>query len=688
MPGMAEEDGTPAWTLHDPAQNKFFRLGPLEIELLGLPLDQEPAKLAAQASGHIGRPVSPQDVMLFLNFLGRNNLLQAMGDAERKRLMEARRALHPGPFGWLLKNYLSLRIPLMNPDAFLGRTVRFLGWWFDPRLKWAIFALGAVGLLLAMQRWDEFLNTAVDFFTPRGLVLYGIAITLIKILHELGHGYTAKYYGCRVPAMGISIILFWPLLYTDTTDAWRLASRRARVEIDVAGMKAEIAVAALALLAWSLLPEGPLKGLCFLASTTSLFLTFAVNLNPLMRFDGYYLLSDWLGIENMQERATALSRWQWREWLFDLRLPPPEKPSRLLFLYAVAGWFYRLSLTLSIAAFIYAFFFKLLGLALFLYQLWQYIARPVLNEVKGMRPYLALMRQRRRRWLTLALTLSGVGLLVLPWQQELSIPAYVKARQMQPLYAPVAGQIREFSLSDGQQIASGQPLLDIVSTDLQFEIRQVAASNAVLAWQLQMQGLQPPWLQRGAVIEADLRSGRERQLSLERQAARGSIRTEQEGVLRDLLPGLKTGQYVAEGELLGRVVSQSEWEAVAYVTEADLERLRQGAEGRFVAADGSHKVGRLRIAEIEGVALREFDQPYLLSLFGGPVQAKRSQRGALEPLMAYFRVRLTVDFLADSGNEAHPRVIAGHAVIEGEGRSLVARAANALLRLLRREGGA
>jgi len=682
LPVEADKDGTPAWTLHDPAQNRFFRFGPVEIELLSMPLTGAPAEIAARAAARLGRPVAAADVAAFQAFLHRNNLLEASGDADRARLLQARAALKPMWLIWLVRNYLSLRLPLVRPDDFLARTVGYLRWWFAPQVKYAMFALGAVALLLVVQRWDEFLATAVDFLTPRGLVAYAAALIVIKILHELGHAYTAKHHGARVPAMGVAFVIFWPLLYTDTTDAWRLSRRRARVEIDVAGMKAELAVAILALLLWSLLPDGRLRGLCFLASTTSLLLTFTINLNPLMRFDGYYLLSDWLGIENLQERAAALARWRWREFLFALGEPPPEPRSAGMVAYAVAGWIYRTGLTFTIAFFIYTFFFKLLGLLLMTMQLWFYVLRPAWREIASLRTFLPRVLRSGRSWVTFAVLAGLVALLAMPFSRDVSLPAYLQARQSADLYAPLAGQAAGLRLRNGAAVAGGDALLTVASPDMAFERAQLDSAIRMLRWQLEIQGLAPPWLRRSGVIEADLRASLERQRSLQRQDERSRIVAPFDGVLRDVVRDLHDGQWVAEGEYLGRVVAPGDWEGVAFMTEAEAERVRAESRGRFVAADGSHGERAVAVDRIDPVAVHEFDRPYLLSLHGGPLLAKAGPGNVPVPMATYYRIRLSVD---ESDTDDFPRVLTGHVVLPGQERSVFSDAFTAILRILRRE---
>ncbi|UGA40408.1 hypothetical protein JOS77_14430 [Chromobacterium haemolyticum] len=162
--------------------------------------------------------------------------------------------------------------------------------------------------------------------------------------------------------------MMMPVLYTDTNDAWKLNSRRQRLLIGGAGMLAELVLAAWATLLWSFLPDGPLRAGVFLLATTTWLATLAINASPFMRFDGYFLLADYLGLPNLHNRAFALARWQLRKTLLGLDDPVPEHfPAarrRGLILFAWATWLYRLVLFLSIAFLVYHLFFKALGMLL------------------------------------------------------------------------------------------------------------------------------------------------------------------------------------------------------------------------------------------------------------------------------------------------------------------------------------
>ncbi|HBN50752.1 MAG TPA: peptidase M50, partial [Thalassospira sp.] len=226
-------------------------------------------------------------------------------------------------------------------------------------------------------------------------------------------------------------LVMYPVLYTDTSDAWRIISKEKRLRIAAAGIRVELALALLATFFWHLVPPGPLQSAVFLLATTTWITTLLINLSPFMRFDGYYLLSDFLGIANLQNRSFAMAKWTIRETLFRFGHPAPEpmprKKRRMLTAFAIAVWIYRFFLFLGIALVVYHLFFKVLGIILFVVEIAWFIVIPVLNEMKHW------WKDRHSAKVTPSLVVTGFLLAVLtvltfvPWQSRVSADAVLQA---------------------------------------------------------------------------------------------------------------------------------------------------------------------------------------------------------------------------------------------------------------------
>jgi putative peptide zinc metalloprotease protein len=507
------------------------------------------------------------------------------------------------------------------------------------------------------------------------------------VLHELGHAFVAKMNGCRVPTMGVALLVLWPVLYTDVTDAWRLSSRRERLRIGAAGMGVELMLAAWATLAWSFLPDGPLRSACFLLATVTWVLTLAINLNPFLRFDGYYLLSDWLGVQNMQERGFALGRWRMREALFGLGLPKPEEVGprleRRLVLYAYATWVWRFFLFVGIALIVYHFFFKLLGLFLMIVELAWFIGRPVWNEVKVWWG----LRDRMKPTLNLAATLVVLGglvaLLVVPWQGHLRAPAAIEARQAVGIFPPGPARLSEVLAREGQTVAAGDPLYRLENPQLAQEMRLAELELAALQHEILRRSVSTRASGEIGVLEEQLAETLADLRGLRAQSARLEIAAPAAGILVDVPRHLVAGRWLAEDAPLGRVVDRSAPRLVAYVTAEQLARLSPGAEATIYPDDLGRAPIPAVVETIEDVDIEVLDRPWLSSQEGGPLAVQPDETGALLPVQPLYRVHLApLDARA-----APAQVLTGTARIEAEAESVAARLWRTAASVVIRESG-
>ena len=323
-PGPTALDGSPTWTLHDPSCNRFYRLGWPEFEMLSRWQAGSIDAVTAQVNAETTLAVDAEEVGDLARFLAGCNLVRQAGPQATAAMVRRAEQMRESLGHWLLHNYLFVRIPLLRPDGFLNATYPYVRFVHSRAFALAIVMIGLFGLYLVARQWDVFIGTFVDLFSVTGAVYFAITLGALKIVHELGHAYTAKRYGCRVPTMGVALLVMMPVLYSDVNESWMLTSRRRRLAIGLAGVMAELYCAAIALCVWGFLTPGPARSAAFLVATSTWVTTVLINLSPFMRYDGYYVLSDWLETPNLHTRAFALARWWLRETLLGLRDPPPE----------------------------------------------------------------------------------------------------------------------------------------------------------------------------------------------------------------------------------------------------------------------------------------------------------------------------------------------------------------------------
>jgi putative peptide zinc metalloprotease protein len=688
--GAPTPDGAPSWMLHDPAANRFFQLGWPAFELLSRWPLGDPQTIVDAVNRETTLRVSMDDFSALLVTLGQQNLLVAADSADTERLRASAEAGRPTHAMWLLKHYLMIRIPLWRPMPFLRRCAPYVEIAYRPAFWWAIAVCEVIGLGMVSRHWDEFTHTFHSYGDLGGLLAIGATVALAKVLHEFGHAFTAYRYGCRVPTMGIAFLVMLPVLYTDTTEAWKVPRRNDRLRIGAAGMLSELALAACATLAWSLLPEGPVRGAAFLLATTTWIGTLAINASPFMRFDGYFLLSDWLNMPNLHDRAFALSRWWMREWLFGFGDPQPEPFTagrrRFLIAFSFMTWLYRLIVFFSIALIVYHAFFKALGIVLFGVELGWFIARPIVRELAACWPRRSALRWQRRTVRSATLAALLLGFLVVPWHGGVSAPAVFGPRQAQGLYSPEAGYLSSQVIPprNGQSVRAGEVLAVLVSPDLEHKLKQAQAEEELLRWQVEQQAFDDRLREQGVALRKRWDAAQQTVSGLNSQIGQLTIRAPFDGTAQSAEDGLSAGTWLPRGERLLDVIGPSGIKGDAFVGESGVGRITAGQAATFVASLPEMGALHCRVVAADRVNLATLDEAAVASPYGGPVPAQL-QPGThqLVPLQATYRVRL--------GECTAPamlaRQITGIAVIDTSGESFAWRGMRALLAAASREAG-
>ena len=674
-------DGAPTWTLYDPALHRFIRLDWLDFEILSRWALRTPAAIVAALKRETTLRPAEDDILRLAVFARRTGLLGASSARDSRDLAAARQAAKKSAASWLMHNYLFLRIRLVNPDRFLASMLPLVRWVFTPGYLCGLAATALLGLFLISRQWDLYTHSLVELFTLDGLLWMGVALSATKVIHELGHGFAAKRFGCRVPAMGVALLVLWPVLWTDTTDAWRLVDRRQRLLIDAAGILAEISVAAIASIVWAVLPDGPARSSVFVLSSSTWILTLLINISPLMRFDGYYLLSDALDVANLQPRSFAYSRWAVREALFRSRVPPPERFSpamgRVLLAYAFAAWSYRFLLFTGIALLVYHMTFKALGLVLMGVELWFFVTRPIVDELVVWARMAGRTRINAHMLVSLLLLLTGLAVLVVPWRGRVDAPAVLRSGRQATLYTNEPGRLTR-AAAQGERFAEGEVVFTLDSPEITHAVRVAQAELDQAQADVASRSFDP---ERRRSQQASLAVASEAAAALAHAEARAAdlvVRAPFAGLLTDIPPGVGAGADLRRLEPLGVLIDPADPVVEAYVSEADLPRLTEGAAARFVRSAGGTL--RLRVMAIGHASTRTLEPPELASVHNGPIAVRRDAKGDMMPDRAVFRVLLSVE---DGAPVLRREVgqVAIEAAAESEARMLFRR----VVALLRRE---
>ncbi|WP_353981959.1 biotin/lipoyl-binding protein [Salinicola endophyticus] len=681
-PGL---DGAPQWTLADPLRGRYFKLGAAAVRLLRHWTLGEPERVLAAANGEPGLPLGQAELEEMLSFLSQHDLVTALDDRQRASYAMKAAARRQSPWKRVLHQYLFFRIPLWRPDPFLNRAWPVLerhGAWL---LRWGLPLVLVLGLFLVIRDWQRFLTTFPHLFSLGGALAFGVALTFAKLCHEFGHAFMAKRAGCRVQSMGLAFMVLLPMFYTDVSDAWRVRERRSRLLIGAGGVLAELLLAVLALLAWSLLPDGPARTAAFMLASATWITTLVINLNPFMRFDGYFLISDLWGVDNLQQRAFALCRWRLREALFGYDEPAPEPWSpamrKRLLIWGYGAWVWRAILFLGIALAVYHLFFKLLGIFLMLVELLWFIGLPIWRE-------LGEWWQRREQADPRKALLTGLGLgaillvLVVPWRSSVEIPALLEASRTHALHAPVAARLKAVHVQDGQSVAAGDLIMELDSPDLDSRQAIVRREIEILQLQLRRLSARSETAADAGVLEQRLAEAVAEYRGHAAQRERLQLRAPQAGMVRDLQRDLRPGRWLHPAEPLARIVAPG-LRLRGYLAEENLWRVEAGSKGRFIADDPMRPAIPVRLDDVDATGAAYLEQEALSSDHGGPIAVRRDAQQRAEPVQAQYGVRLSL--LDDDIHPDHP--LRGVVLLEGESQSLLGAAWRRIAALGVRESG-
>lgn len=686
--GASAADGSPTWVIVDPVRGKYFQIGWAAFQILSRWSGRSAEVVLAQIHADTTCRATKLDVEDLLRFLYANHLMREPPQGGYRAYAAQAEAVRPQWLMWLVHHYLFFQIPLVRPDRFLRATLPFVEWVFSKSVAWVIVLIGVAGVYLVSRQWGMFTATFLHFFTPRGLALYALSLAFVKVFHELGHAYTATRYGCRVPTLGIAFMVMVPMLYSDTSDAWKLTSRRQRAAIGAAGMIVECALAALAIFAWNFLDDGVARSLVFIVATTSLMVGAAINLSPFMRFDGYYVLSDWLGIPNLQDRAFAFGRWQLRRFLFGLERPMPEPVAaaqrRFLVCFAWGVWAYRFMLFLGIALMVYHYFFKLLGLVLFAIEIGWFIVLPIVGELKIWWTLRGEIVERRRGWLSAGMLACVIALLFVPWSDRISLPAVLESTPHATIYAPVPGRIVELAVNEGRRVGAGDKLIVLESPALEKDMALTRKRIEVERLRDQRQFIDREELAKHQVTLETLRARLSQLEGLLQQQQNLSLTAPIAGVVTDRAEALHVGQWINKQQPLAYVIDPAGEELHALVSEIDVGYLHAGQLARFIPQGPERPSLEAQVGEIRDNDESSFTVPYLLSVYGGDVPVREDATHRLKPETSVYRVTLHLVGLSPRWNQA----VRGTVLVKGPRISFAQRAWEQSARIFIRESGA
>ena len=460
---------------------------------------------------------------------------------------------------WLQRfaNPAALRFPLVDPDRALQRIIALAG----PLargpgvLLWLLVVLPA--LLLAPSHWAELTgNFNERLLAVDNLLLLLLLFPLLKAAHELGHGLACRRYGGEVHEMGVMLLVFFPVPYVDASSASTFASRWQRMLVGAAGMLTEVFIAALAFYLWLALEPGLARSMAYNLIVLASITTLVFNANPLLRYDGYYILADAIESPNLGQRATAHWQYLLRRHIFGLQLterPHATAGERRWFLaYAPLAFAYRMFVLFTIAVFIASSYF-FLGVLVAVWGLWMALLLPLVRGVRRMAGDAALDAQAGR---VRAAMLAATGLLLallflVPLPYHSVTEGVVWPHDKAVLRAEGTGLVSRLVARPGQPLQPGDLVLETVDEALAARLQnQVARRDQAQARHDAVFGQQPA---RAALMAEDLRREQAALVVLEDEVRRLVVRAGAAGVLLMPRPDDLPGRHLRRGDIVGHI---------------------------------------------------------------------------------------------------------------------------------------
>jgi putative peptide zinc metalloprotease protein len=455
-------------------------------------------------------------------------------------------------------NPLSLRLFVFNPNAFIQRFDALALALFTPRMliAWCLLVLAAA--LAAGVHWQALKAHAGSWLlTPQGLLLAWLAYPVVKAIHELAHGLALRRWGGDVPQAGITLLMLTPIPFVDASAASAFREAHRRFTVSAAGILAELALAALAVLLWTQVQPGTVRDLALIVATIGGVSTLAFNGNPLLRFDGYHMLSDAIEVPNLQARSGQY----WRHLLLrhGLRLQDTPAPHcargerTWLIGYAPLSWAYRAALSLLIVGWIGGWS-PPAALLVALYSAWSLIVTPALSLWRGLRRSPAQPKQRRHAHRALVAWAGALVLLlgVVPWPFATVAQGVVWLPEQAQTRAESGGFVTAFTAQDGAQVAAGERVAVLSDPALQVEASRLR--NDIVQLETEQHRLMLNNPVGAADTDAQLQRLRRDLAEVEQRLAQLDVRAGVAGRLSLPHQADREGGYVAKGAVLGHVV--------------------------------------------------------------------------------------------------------------------------------------
>lgn len=673
--------GKSYWVVKEPIGLNYFRFQDEEYELLqkidgNTSLDELKDWFEATFPP---QKISPEELQQFIGMLHRSGLVIAdvpgQGKQLKKRRDERKKKERLGKF----TNVLCISFKGFDPERLLN--------WMYPKFRWLfslpVFIFSIILILSALTlvtvQFDTFYSKLPDFysfFSPTNGLWLMVILGLTKVVHEFGHGLSCKHFGGECHEMGVMILVLTPCLYCNVSDSWMLPSKWKRAAIGAAGMYIEVMLAAVATFIWWFTQTGTLNMICLNIIFVSSVSTIMFNANPLLRYDGYYILSDLVEIPNLRPKATAILSQKAALWFLGIEPPDdpflPQRKQIFFAMYSIVAGIYRWFVLFSILWFMHQIWkpYKLdiIGYGIIAMSMIGLVGMPIYKVTKF---FYVPGRMQKVKKLRFYLSLGGLAAIVafilfVPLPHSVICTLEIRAHDADQVYVEVPGLLEKVFVKPGEQVTLHQELAKLKSIEMQMQLTKLEGEKNQYESGLKSLERQrysdPGATAKIQSIEEGLARVKKQIEEQQSEAARLILRAPQAGTVmsppwRPYKPGpdgqlpawhgtplqpRNLGAPLEEGSVFCLVGNPKKMEAVLYVDQGDIDFVGIGQHVEI-------KLDELPFKTLEGtikdVAPSEskYSPEQLSTKAGGELATKTDESGAEKPMSTAYQSLVLMD---------------------------------------------
>ncbi len=585
-------------------------------------------------------------------------LAQIDSPEQAKVLIQRRRKNRWKKVWQFLANILYIKLPIIDPERLLTRMYPFFRWIFTPYFNTFSVGMMLAAIILVISQWSTFHSKLPDFqsfFNWHTIFYFWISLAVIKIIHEFGHGLTAKHFGGEVHEMGMLFLVLTPALYCDVTDSWLLPSKWKRIWISAAGIYVECFLASIATFVWWNTEQGLVNSLAMATMFICSVNTIMFNANPLLRYDGYYVMADWLEIPNLRIKSTQFFAYLFQEKVLGLEIPVQSympRSRRFLFVfYAIASYLYRWVVTFSILFFLYKFLqpYKLgsISAMLAIGSLVPLVGMPVYQMVKFVRTPGRMRKVKKARAAAFAVAFVAIvaGILLFPTPLRVGGTLVLTAAKPAEIYAEVPGRLVALEVHDGEWVKKDAPLAILSNPEKVRERMQLQEQHDVNFVKAQWFGASPDRDSRAQSRQFELMA---RELEpaigeLVKQVGKLTLVAPRDGQAMGVPKRETTGQYLKPGKPFCEIGDPHQLEAHLILDQSDIDLVKLNKTAWVKIYGDSEITFKSKVSEI-AKRNREEIPTELSNTAGGEIATKQDPKtNQPKPINAVYEVVIPLD---------------------------------------------